>query len=137
MRNALELAARSIAHRPVNKKYRDAALADAKYWERFIEDYKLLSKALTPAKSAPNVIEMHPKELTWPQMRSISREILEEKGIVENAAAFAEFFADRGYIVQKDKLSACLTHAKSNNGGMAYDKTKGGWFLTEKLEQAS
>jgi len=113
---------------------RDAALAEAKYWERFIDDYNRLSQNNheNAGRSTLHVLvqpQLQLKELTWPQMRKIGLDILKEKGIVENAAIFASEFSKRGYQVTKEKLSACFTHAKKHYGEMDYDKTKGGWYL--------
>jgi hypothetical protein len=117
---------------------RDVAIQEAKYWDRFIEDYKILSKSspakssAAPASSFSVIATQRTEKLSWTDMGNIAQEILKEKSPIENAAVFVDKFAQRGHVVTKEKLSQALTYIKTNQGVIEYDKDRGGWFLTER-----
>lgn len=106
---------------------RDQALEEAKRWDRFVEDYQRLA-GNKPAVKAVKAT----KDISWAKMRELFDKILQEKQTVENAAQFEKEFAILGYHVPKEKISSCLTHAKTNFHKLGYDKDKGGWFLIKE-----
>ena len=124
---------------------RNALIAEADYWKRFIEDYTALNGTTVQEKIEPKTpitiktpetvpTVNNDKVMTWTEICKEVDALLSVRGSVENASVFTEEFIKRGYNTRKESISSCLTHYRKQ-GHYIYNKDTGGWKLSEVQEQ--